>query len=68
MTVIAAHLFLLQPFPQTTTLPSSKVQVTLPPGSIQVGPERVYRQVYPAVKWEGILDAVNRLPEGVAER
>ena len=27
-----------------------------------------YASVYPPVKWEGILDAVNRLPVDIAER
>ena len=45
VTVIAAHLFLLELLPESMTPPSSKVQVTLPPGPIQVGPERVYRHL-----------------------
>ena len=42
--MIAAYLFLLILLPQSATPSFSKVHVTLPPGSIQVGPERVYRQ------------------------
>ena len=44
VTVIAAHPFLPTIPPQSATRSSNKVQVTLPPGPIQVGPERVYRQ------------------------
>ena len=37
-----SHLFLPIPLPQSATRSSSKVQVTLPPGPIQVGSETVY--------------------------
>ena len=42
--VIAAQLFLPILLPQSATPSFSKMQVTLPPGPIQVGHERVYRQ------------------------
>ena len=45
MTAIAAHLFLPIPLPQFATRSSSMMQVTLPPGTIQVGPESVYRHL-----------------------
>ena len=45
VTVIVAHLSLSIPLPQAATPSFSKVQVTLPPGPIQVGPERVYLHI-----------------------
>ena len=60
---VSSTLYRRQPVLASATSSSMRVDTEDPHYS-----KRLRLSVYPPVKWEGIMDAVNRLPVDVAER